>query len=87
MSIDVYRLEEIREEIEMLREEAMDIMSEVLRQGHASAYERAYRGWNAEIEIALSSSNQWLGQITMDNLEQTIETLGALNDENAEEAA
>ena len=87
MSIDVYRLEEIREEIEMLREEAMDIMSEVLRQGHVSTYERAYRGWNAEIEIALSSSNQWLGQITMDNLEQTIETLGALNDENAEEAA
>jgi uncharacterized protein (UPF0335 family) len=85
--IDVYRLEEIREEIEMLREEAMDIMSEVRSQGHVRTYERAYRGWNAEIEIALSSSNQWLGQITMDNLEQTIETLEALSDEGEEEAA
>ena len=48
MSIDVYRLEEIREEIEMLREEAMDIMSEVLRQGHVSTYERAYRDNNGQ---------------------------------------
>ena len=87
MSIDVYRLEEIREEIEMLREEAMDIMSEVRGQGHVNAYERAYRGWNAEIEVALSSSNQWLGQITMDTLEQTIEALEALNNEDEEEAA
>ena len=86
MSIDVYRLEEIREEIEMLREEAMDIMSDVRSQGHVSIYERAYRGWNAEIEVALSSSNQWLGQISMDTLEQTIDSLlEALSDE--EEAA
>ena len=81
MRIDAYRLEEIREEIEMLREEAMDIMSEVRALGHVNTYERAYRGWNAEIEVALSSSNQWLGQITMDTLEQTIVACEALNED------
>ena len=85
--IDTYRLEEIREEIEILREEAMDIMHEVHRSGEVIIYERAYRGWNAEIEVALSSSNQWLGQISMDTLEQTIEALEALSNEDEEEAA
>ena len=78
MSIDVYRLEEIREEIEMLREEAMGIVSDV---GDNSIIDQAYRGWNASIEKALSPSNQWMGGLSMDTLEETIEACEALNED------
>jgi hypothetical protein len=87
MSIDTDRLWEIREEIEALREEALCIVDDARRQGDTLTYERAYRGWNAEIEMALSKSNQWLGQLTMDTLEETIEACETLNDEYVEEGA
>jgi hypothetical protein len=76
--IDTERLEDIMQEIENLREEAMGIVSEVRRKD-VVAYERAYRGWNSEIETALSKHNEWLGQLTMDTLEETIEVCRELN--------
>ena len=76
--MDTYRLEEIMREIEDLREEGMSIVSESRKKDGGLTYERAYRGWSAEIETALSKHNQWLGQIADDTLEETIDACKSL---------
>tara|TARA_B100000686_G_C15925474_1_gene541680 strand:+ start:158 stop:436 length:279 start_codon:yes stop_codon:yes gene_type:complete len=74
MNIDTYRLEEIKNEIEELRSEAMGIVSASRQLDGGLAHERAYRGWSAQIEKALSSDHDWLGSTTMDTLQETIDT-------------
>jgi len=86
MRIDTHRLQEILEEIEALREEALCITEEARYiteearcQGYSSIYDRAQLGWSAEIETAMSRSNGWLGQISADTFEETIDACEALN--------
>ena len=78
--IDTNRLNNIMSEIESLKDEALDIVRAVLDHGDTSTWERAYKGWNSEIETALSKHNQWLGQIAMDTLEETIASCEEVND-------
>jgi len=77
--IDVERLEEIMDVIEDLRSEAMDIVCDARSQGDQITYERAYQGWSAEIQMALSTHHEWLSSLSMDTLEETIEACRALN--------
>jgi hypothetical protein len=65
------RLEEIRQTMEALRDEAMWIVngcSDVINR------DAAYRGWNASIEMALSNETHWVGKAST-TLEETIEQL------------
>jgi len=65
------RLEEIRQSMEALRDEAMWIVngcSDVINK------DAAYRGWNASIEMALNNETQWMGRAST-TLEETIEQL------------
>ena len=78
--IDTDRLNDIMSEIESLKDEALDIVSAVRHHGDMITWERAYRGWNSEIETALNKHNQWLGQLTMDTLEETIAACEEVND-------
>ncbi len=85
--IDTGRLEEIQREIEVLREEALEIVSDTRHQGDPLIFKRAYEGWSAEIQTALSRHNEWVGQISMDTLEETIEACDELNSAVPEEDA
>jgi len=65
------RLEEIRQTIDALRDEAMWIVngcSDVINK------DAAYRGWNASIDMALNTETQWMGRAST-TLEETIEQL------------
>jgi len=65
------RLEEIRQTIDALRDEAMWIVngcSDVINK------DAAYRGWNASIDMALNTETQWMGKAST-TLEETIEQL------------
>jgi len=65
------RLEEIRQTMEALRDEAMWIVNGCADVINTNA---AYRGWNANIEMALSNESQWMGKAST-TLEETIEQL------------
>ena len=71
-----------KEQIEDLRSQAMDILEEVKSIGDQVTYDRAVRGWSAEIEMALSNDHQWVGSLEMDTLEETIDCCEALNQED-----
>ena len=65
------RLEEIRQTMDALRDEAMWIVngcSDVINK------DAAYRGWNASIDMALNTETQWMGRSST-TLEETIEQL------------
>jgi hypothetical protein len=76
--IDTGRLEEIFDIIEDLRSEALSIVRDEPGMDDVT-YERAYRGWSSEIQTALSKDNYWLGQISMDTLQETIEACDEFN--------
>lgn len=65
------RLEEIRQAMDALRDEAMWIVngcSDVINK------DAAYRGWNASIDMALNTETHWMGRAST-TLEETIEQL------------
>lgn len=78
--IDTERLREIQKHIEALRSQAMEIVKQAMLKGDSVTYDRAVRGWSAEIEMALSTEHQWMGSLEMDTLEETIACCETLND-------
>ena len=71
---DISRFDQIIGEVDELRREALDITTSAF--GHeGSNYQRAYRGWNANIEKSLATDSQWVGGMMMDTMEQTLQSL------------
>jgi hypothetical protein len=70
-------LEEIASQMASLNQQAMRLLDGLQGEGvlDGQSHTRAYRGWFAMIEQALSPESQWMGGTTMDTLAETIDTV------------
>jgi len=70
-------LEEIASQMASLNQQAMRLPDGLQGEGvlDGQSHTRAYRGWFAMIEQALSPESQWMGGTTMDTLADTIDTV------------
>ena len=73
----VGELEEIASQMASLNQQAMRLLDGLQGEGvlDGQSHTRAYRGWFAMIEQALSPESQWMGGTTMDTLAETIDTV------------
>ena len=88
----VDELEGIASQMASLNQQAMRLLDGLQGEGVLDelSHTRAYRGWFAMIEQALSPESQWMGGTTMDTLAETIDTvkmaLKPLSADDAQEA-
>jgi ElaB/YqjD/DUF883 family membrane-anchored ribosome-binding protein len=77
----VHELEDIKQQIANLLDEAKQVLRSV---GNEGVSERARRTWLAHMTTALSNDHEWMGR-DMNTMQDTIEELYQMNDESGEE--